>query len=194
MDLDPILDAAKPGDTIQLEAGIYYTGGCNGSDPLVGSYLKPGCKLLGRGQRKTLVKFHRTDMMDHEWHAIHGAGDGITVSGLTVDCGPVPDGWPRKILGIALQGDENTVNGCEVVRVYGIRSSLAESFGITFLGGSYGIVTNCYIHDFKGDYCTGIFTSGFGRASRNSVLFPAIGAASEPTSFRFGVVPEQSAW
>ena len=190
-DLDPILAAAKPGDTIILQPGLYYTGGSDGYPTPTGVFIPAGVKLIGAGKYKTVIKFKRTDLLDRQWLALYGKGDGIIIQDVSVDCGPIPANWTHKICGIVIDGDSASVLRCDVVRAFGWIASDNEGFAITMLSGKNHLVQWCSIHAVQGDYVTGITMRG-GLIEGNTIVFPPRPATVTPGLFWSAINPGTS--
>jgi hypothetical protein len=190
-ELDPLIAAAKPGDVIQLNSGLYYTDGCDGYPNPTGVVIPSGVKLAGAGKLRTIIKFRRKDLLDRQWLALYGKGDGITISDLSVDCGPVAPGWPHKICGIVTDGSSLSILNCNVVRPYGLVASDNEGFAITMLSGTNHTVQGCSIHSVQGDYVTGI-TMRNGIITGNNIVFPPRPAVVTPGLFWSGINPGTS--
>ncbi len=186
-DLDAIISASKPGDTIQLQDGIYTTAGSDAYPSPSGAVILAGITLVGSGRSRTLIKLrHPGDQKQRV--AIYGVGDNITIRDLSVDCGPLPSaGWQFKNCGIVLTGSNATVSNCDVVRAFGLIASDNEGFGIK-LSGADASVGNCHLSWMLGDYVTAIAMGGLDPAIQFcNVILPQRPAVITPGYFMTGL-------
>jgi hypothetical protein len=172
-DLDAILRAAKPGDVVQLEAGVYITHGSDTSG--TGVSIPAGSPLIGRGMSTTVIQFIPPDTWDRDFIVLRGLS-GSSVSNLTVDGGlTTPAGWKRNI--VSMVGDGCTVSGVRALGAWGDLKAGRESFGIachksTPAGYSAdGLIVNCEVSHVLGDYVTALKVDG-GKVLNSLVIFP----------------------
>ena len=152
--LDPILAAAQPGDTIQLERGLYTTLGCNTNPTPDGQPLKPGVKLIGQGDQTVILSIRPMDESQPDSSVILGTGDNV-IENLVVDCGVtlVPK---RKRNGIYCREKGNTIKGVTVLRPHGVWApEFRESFGLCVqLDDPTSSILNCSVLEPIGNYQT----------------------------------------
>lgn len=152
--LDTILAASKPGDTITLERGLYTTLGCNTNPTPDGQPLKPGVKLIGQGDQTVILSIRPMDESQPDSSVILGTGDNV-IENLVVDCGVtlVPK---RKRNGIYCREKGNTIKGVTVLRPHGVWApEFRESFGLCVqLDDPTSSIINCSVLEPIGNYQT----------------------------------------
>lgn len=162
--LDTILAAASPGDTITLDGGSYTTVGAHSSI----NNLPDNCTIIGNGSRIFLIDQGTTPVT-----AL--LGNTASIYGIILHCGFCPTGNINKRNGIYLLGPGSRVENCEVHGAYGNWSNLSECFALFAYLGS---IIRCKVLDIDGDYVSAIW----GRTVEDCVvLFPKQATAT----FRF---------
>jgi hypothetical protein len=172
-DLDAILKAARPGQVLSLEAGIYTTRGCDTSGN--GVSIPEGATLRGQGMSRTFIQFLPPETWDREMIVLRGRA-GSTVSDLTVDGGvTTPAGWKRNV--VSMVGDNCTVTRVRAIGPFGDRVAGREGFGIACHAlreggvGNNGTIDECEVVGVLGDYITALKVDG-GRVMNSLVVFP----------------------
>ena len=174
IDLDAIITATPAGGTIKLSEGVYTTRGVNESGSAnPGAQLKAGVSLIGKGQGRTVVMLVQPE--DRSLNTLWGLG-GNTVSDLTIDCGV----WKSdtsysngKRNGLFLEpgSKPNRVSRVTVLKPYGNFSTRKEGFGL-IIWGSRSAITDCLVHDPKGDYVQAFSCVGSAMVQNCRVHFP----------------------
>lgn len=152
--LDTILAASKPGETITLERGLYTTLGCSTNPTPDGQPLKPGVKLIGQGDQTVILSIRPMDETQLDSSVILGSGDNV-IENLVVDCGvvQVPK---RKRNGVYCRGSGNTIKGVTALRPHGVWApEFRESFGLAVqLDDPTSSILNCSVLEPIGNYQT----------------------------------------
>lgn len=166
--LDPILEAAAPGETIKLEPGVYTTMGVstNGLASEAKRSLKEGCTLEGAAATQgitTIICIRPLTSEGGDASVIRGLGRN-TVRNVSVD-GGVPAGatatetpYPGKRNLVFLLGAGNKIENVIGRRQYGVFGAGRESFGLSAWGteAEPSEITNCQVTDMVGNYATAI--------------------------------------
>lgn len=157
--LDPLIQNAKPGDVIQLEAGTYYTLGCD--DSLSGTVLPEGCTLKGASMNTTSIQWLAPRVWDRS-HVMLGTRGNCIVQDVTIFTRNWDSSHQFKVNGLSMLGDNCTANRVTVRGASGWRGAHKEGFGIGIhkaLGTDLslnGSITGCQVFGSIGDYVTGI--------------------------------------
>lgn len=152
--LDLLLAASKPGDTIQLERGVYTTIGCSTNPTPDGQPLKQGVSLIGRGPDTVVLSIRPMEDSQLDTSVVLGTGDNV-ISDLTIDCNVT--GTPnRKRNGVYCRGVNNRIERVHCKRPYGVwTKEFRESFALAVqLDDPNSSITDCIVSNSIGSYQT----------------------------------------
>lgn len=163
-DFDAILNTAKPGDTITLDGGVYFTKG-NPIGETTGPMVKPGITIIGGGS----VLQVQNPIQTLSINAIEAQGD-ITIEDLTLDLNGTEQPANLKRNGIASSSGVTKLKRVSVIGAHGSAADDKECFPF-FLRGDRAEVEDCSVFGVAGDYISAINArSGFVR--RFKAIFP----------------------